>query len=104
MTDFARLETHHGLQVLSRVEAITTDDDRYGPAVITRCDPSVSIEIKQGPFADTDDGWTEAEAVWPIWIWPSLHRVQSRWRGVSQHQTMMKLRKAQHDKPSLEAV
>jgi len=23
----------------------------------------VSIEIKQGPFADTDDGWTEAEAV-----------------------------------------
>jgi hypothetical protein len=63
MTDFARLETHHGLQVLSRVEAITTDDDRYGPAVITRCDPSVSIEIKQGPFADTDDGWTEAEAL-----------------------------------------
>ena len=61
MTDFARLETHHGLQVLSRVEAITTDDDRYGPAVITRCDPSLTIEITEGPFSDSDEGWTNAE-------------------------------------------
>lgn len=63
MTNFARLETHHGLQVLCRVEAITSDNGLYGPAVITRCDPSISIEIKEGPFADSDEGWTDAEKI-----------------------------------------
>ena len=54
MSDFARLETHDGLQVLCFVKA-TENDDKYGPCVITRCDPSVSVDITEGPWSRHSD-------------------------------------------------
>lgn len=62
MSDFARLETHDGLQVLAFVEAKSNDDDEYGPCLVTRCDPSISIVITNGPWPDDDAGWSAAEA------------------------------------------
>ena len=62
MSDFARLETHEGLQVLCRVEATTTDEGTYGPAVFTRCDTNVSVETKEGVWSDDDEGWDIAES------------------------------------------
>ncbi|WP_226783155.1 hypothetical protein [Oceaniglobus trochenteri] len=61
MNDFARLETHEGLQVLSRIEAKQGSNGEYGPHLITRCDPSVTVEIHEGPWSDDDDGWDAAE-------------------------------------------
>ena len=63
MGDFARLEVHGGLQVLTRVEAKDVDDRGYGPCVVTRCDPTVTMEVTEGPWPDTPSGWNEAEAV-----------------------------------------
>ena len=61
MTKFARLEEHHGLQVLCRIEAMDTDAGNYGPHVLTRCDPNASIETKEGCWSDDDEGWDAAE-------------------------------------------
>ena len=61
MTKFARLEEHHSLQVLCRVEAMETDSGNYGPHVLTRCDPNVSVETKMGCWTDDDEGWNAAE-------------------------------------------
>lgn len=60
MEDFARLERHDGLQVLARLEEGEGDDGRYGPILVTRCDPSVTIEVKAGPWSDDDEGWDKA--------------------------------------------
>ena len=57
----ARLEVHDGLQVLARIEAKEGDYGQYGPCVIVRCDPSVSVEVTEGPFADDEDGWNAAD-------------------------------------------
>lgn len=62
MSDFARLEKHHGLQVLSFVAGSETESSKYGPCVFTRCDPSITVEITEGPFSDDEAGWNAAEA------------------------------------------
>ncbi|MEO1024052.1 MAG: hypothetical protein AAFX07_00680 [Pseudomonadota bacterium] len=59
--DFARLERHDGLQVLSFVEARDGDDGKYGPCLVTRCDPSSSVAVTEGPWPADDDGWDIAE-------------------------------------------
>lgn len=61
MSNFARLETHEGLQVLSRVEGITSASGAYGPAVITRCDTDVTVETKEGIWSDDEQGWDFAD-------------------------------------------
>ena len=61
MKDFARLERHEGLQVLVRIEAKNDDDGNYGPCVVARCDPSVTIEIASGPYSDDEAGWSDAQ-------------------------------------------
>lgn len=62
MSNFARLEIHDGLQVLCRVEAKSNENGEYGPCVVTRCDPSFTFEITEGPWPDDEDGWDAAEA------------------------------------------
>ncbi|MEM6354081.1 MAG: hypothetical protein AAF844_00150 [Pseudomonadota bacterium] len=62
MADFARLEVHDGLQVLCFIESDEGSDGSYGPCVTTRCDPSVSVAFKEGPWPDTEQGWDDAQA------------------------------------------
>jgi hypothetical protein len=61
MSDFARLEKHYDVQVLSFIEARDGDNGKYGPCLITRCDPSISITYIEGPWPDDEDGWDAAE-------------------------------------------
>lgn len=63
MSDFARLETHDGLQVLAFIEAKDQGENgEYGPCLIRRCDPSISVTTTLGPWSDDDEGWDAAEA------------------------------------------
>ena len=61
MADFARLEKHDGLQVLAYIEARDGDDGTYGPCLVRRCDPSISVTATLGPWSDDDAGWDAAE-------------------------------------------
>ena len=62
MPNFARLETHQDLQVLTRVETKDVGGKGYGPCLITRCDPSITVEVTEGPWSDDETGWDKAEA------------------------------------------
>lgn len=63
MPDFARLETHDGLQVLCMIDPRETDAGEYGPCVVTRCHPSFVVSMTKGPFPDTEEGWAAAEKI-----------------------------------------
>jgi hypothetical protein len=62
MTKFARLEEHDGMQVLAFTEAMAGEEGAYGPCLVQRCDPSVSVTLTAGPWADDEAGWDAAEA------------------------------------------
>jgi hypothetical protein len=57
MDIFARLEVHDCLQVLCRIEEITTENGTTGPAVITRCDAGFTVETTEGVWSDDEEGW-----------------------------------------------
>ena len=61
MPNFARLESHDGHQVLARIEAKDGENGEYGPCVVLRCDPSITIEITYGPWPDDETGWDAAK-------------------------------------------
>lgn len=60
MERFARLEEHHGMQVLAFVETTEDSQGNYGPCITYRTDAGISMSLTTDAYPNTVKGWDEA--------------------------------------------